>query len=135
MKAVFFYGLFMDPDLLLEKGLKPRDVEVVRVNDYGLRIGERATLRSSPGESAYGTLMRLDDRELADLYREPGVADYAPQALYVFDRQENAQEAVSYILPMQRVSGKNSDYARSLALVAKKVGLPDDYVDEIATWS
>lgn len=41
---VFFYGLFMDADLFEAKGLRPRDPRRARIEGYGLRIGERATL-------------------------------------------------------------------------------------------
>jgi hypothetical protein len=48
--------------------------------------------------------------------------------------QGNSREVFSYILPMEKVSGSNGEYARLLALAAKKVGLPDDYIAEIETW-
>jgi hypothetical protein len=44
MKSVFFYGLFMDPDLLKDKGLNPGASEPAQLAGYGLKIGARATL-------------------------------------------------------------------------------------------
>jgi hypothetical protein len=35
---------------------------------------------------------------------------------------------------MKNLSGSNSEYARSLALTAKKIGLPVEYINEIETW-
>ena len=135
MKSVFFYGLFMDEDLLMEKGLNPANSGLARVTGYGLRIGTRATLEASAGERVFGSVMDLSERELASLYGEESVADYVPKHLLAFDMQGNPREVISYILPMEKLSGRNREYARLLALAAQKVGLPDDYIDEIETWS
>ncbi|MGI9305084.1 MAG: hypothetical protein ACR2RB_20615 [Gammaproteobacteria bacterium] len=51
---VFFYGLFMDMDLLREQGLQPDDPRQARLDGYGLRIGERATLVASQREQVFG---------------------------------------------------------------------------------
>ena len=123
MKTVFFYGLFMDADLLRAKGLSPSNPGLARVEGYGLRVGARATLEASVGESVRGSIMDLDEEELIALYREEGVADYEPRQLVAMDTQGNSLQVITYILPMEKVSGRNLEYARLLALVAKKVGL------------
>lgn len=134
MKPVFFYGLFMDADFLREKGLNPSNPRLAHVAGYGLRIGERATLESSGDERAFGSILDLGGEELEMLYGEESVADYVPKQLIAIDMQGNSLEVISYILPMKMVSGRNSEYARLLALTAKKIGLPDDYINEIETW-
>lgn len=135
MKSVFFYGLFMDADLLKEQGLNPSNPELARVEGFGLRIGDRATLEASVGERVFGSVMDLGDEELAALYGNESVADYVPRQLVAVDMRGHSLQVTSYILPMEKVSGSNRDYARLLALAARKVGLPDDYIDEIETWS
>jgi len=124
----------MDADLLAEKGLNPSHPRLAQVTGYGLRIGARATLEASAGERAFGSIMDLGDEELALLYGDTSVADYVPQPLVAIDAEGNSREVTSYLLPMERVSGSNPEYARLLADAAKKVGLPDDYIDEIETW-
>ena len=52
-ESVFFYGLFMDADVLRQKGVDPRGFRLARVEGYGLRIGERATLEVSEAEQAF----------------------------------------------------------------------------------
>ena len=135
MKAVFFYGLFMDEDLLKEKGLNPESPRLAQVIGYGLRIGERATLEKSAGERAYGCVIELGEAELDHLYAEASVADYIPESLTAADLQGRSIAAISYILPMHKLSGHNPAYARSLAIVARKLGHPDDYIREIETWA
>ena len=134
MKAVFFYGLFMDADLLFGKGLNPTQVRPAVVHGYGLRIGNRATLEKSDGESVYGSVMQLSEDELGSLYSEQSVSDYRPQEIRALTLDGEPLRVESYILSMDQVSGKNSDYAKALADVARKIGLPNRYVSEIEGW-
>ena len=134
MKTVFFYGLFMDEQLLKAKGLHPSECRLVSVGGYGLRISERATLETSEHEQVFGAVMTMNEDELVALYSEKSVADYVPVTLQATDKQGLTIEACSYILPMELVSGSNSGYAQSLAQTAEKLGLPSHYVDEIKTW-
>ena len=41
---VFFYGLFMDGNILLKNGIKPSNLRRGYLNDYALKIGNRASL-------------------------------------------------------------------------------------------
>ncbi len=134
MTSVFFYGLFMDEELLRANGLEPRNVRLAHVSGYGLRIGERATLVRSAKEEVFGYAMDLSEAELGALYGERSVADYVPEAVVAVDGNGNAFNATSYILPAEKLVGSNRDYAGSLARVAQKLGLPPRYVSEIEQW-
>ena len=134
MKTVFFYGLFMDADLLRKKGLHPSASKVVQVPGYSLRIGERATLTPASQARSYGTVMQLDEEELNFLYGDAGVKDYFPVPVKTIDYNKVTQDAISYLLPIEKLSGQNSAYAKSLATVARKLGLPEEYLDEIESW-
>lgn len=131
MAKVFFYGLFMDPVLLREKGLNPSSWLMAYVDDYALRIGRRATMVRKPGEQVYGALMNLSERELSALYAEPGVADYVAEKVTAVDMHGNRSEAVTYLLPEGQLSGVNKQYVEALTGVATKLGLPVDYVRQI----
>ena len=133
-ESIFFYGLFMDEGLLRQKGLNPMDFKLACVAGYGLRIGERATLEISKTEEVFGSIVKLRAEELEQLYGEESVADYIPTRLAATDMEGNHIEAISYILPMERLSGQNPEYARALSLVASKVGLPNTYLRTIEAW-
>lgn len=124
----------MDPEVLRHKGLEPGEFTVACVEGYGLRIGERATLARSDGERVFGTVMRLSPEELELLYSEESVADYVPVSLVAVDLEGVRIEAVSYILPLELLSGKNPDYAHALLSVAEKIGLPDSHLKQIETF-
>ena len=134
MKSVFFYGLFMDDDVLKDKGLNPQNLKRAYLTGFGLRIGERATLERSEEERSYGTLIQLESDELEKLYGSDGVSDYVPQTVLVTEMNGVTIKAVSYILPAENISGRNSEYAITLAGIAKKLDLPEGYIKEIEAW-
>jgi len=134
-ESVFFYGLFMDGDVLRQKGLDPKDSKLACVDGYGLRIGDRATLEVSETEQVFGSIMNLGAGELKLLYDEESVADYVPVRLTAADMEGNRIESISYILPMELLSGRNPGYARALLLAADKIGLPDSYLRTIESWT
>lgn len=124
----------MDPDLLKEKGFNPVKVSLAYLDDYGLIIGERATLCPKENARAFGTVMELEVEELRQLYAGDGVVDYLPQTVKAVSMDGQSMDTLSYILPMDKTSGSNREYATKLAGVAKKLGLPDSYVEEIEAW-
>jgi hypothetical protein len=131
---VFFYGLFMDPDVLRQKGTDPGHFRLARVDGYGLRIGERATLEPSENEQVFGSVIDLTDEDLDLLYADESVAEYVPVRITAFGPEGEKIEAVSYILPMELLSGRNPDYARALLAVAEKIGIPEPHLRMIESW-
>jgi len=71
---VFFYGLFMDEELLHAKGVKPESAEHAAVDGFALRIGQRAALVPTPGGRVHGLVFSLTLSEL-DTERNPEYAD------------------------------------------------------------
>lgn len=68
---VFFYGLFMDEELLRAKGLKPEGAEHVAVDGFALRIGQRAALVPTPGGRVHGLVFSLTLSELDRVFQQP----------------------------------------------------------------
>ena len=128
---VFFYGLFMDEALLAKKGITPSSAEVGYVDEYALRIGERATLVSSAGARSYGILMNISSDQAKELYSDKSVADYVPESVIVELLGGSKAEAKCYNLPVDKVTGTNKTYAEALLEVASKRGLPESYLVEI----
>ena len=126
---VFFYGLFMDADLLRSKGLNPEGIERAIVGGYSLRIGKRAALAEDTAGQVHGLVMSLTDDELERLYSEPSVQAYRPQDVVAQLASGHTVGAVCYNLPEPpSLSESNPDYAAKLRQVAHRVGLPNDYI-------
>jgi hypothetical protein len=129
---VFFYGLFMDQDLLRAKGLKPEGAERAWVDGLALQIGLRAALVPMMGSRVYGVVSSLTLAELGQLYSEPSVQAYQPQAVLVHLASGGFTSALCYNLPQPPLANeRNPDYAAKLRAVAEKVGLPGDYIASI----
>ena len=128
---VFFYGLFMDVSLLATKGIVPSAAVRGFVDDFGLHIGERATLVRRPDSRAYGVLMDIAPGEVAELYAEKSVADYVPEPVLVELTDGTPVNATCYNLPGDNVTGANKEYAKALLEVATRLEFPDSYLDQI----
>ena len=133
MDSVFFYGLFMDPQLLREHGLEPRVEGVAELPGHALRIGEKAVLVATPESSAWGLVMRMTHSELERLYSGAGVEQYRPEPVTVVMAADGStRECSCYNLPAEELGESvNVDYADKLAALATRLSLPAEYVREI----
>ena len=129
---VFFYGLFMDQELLRSKGLEPQNPEMASVAGMGLRIGQRAALVPDERGKVYGIVMSLTLDEVEQLYSDPTVQAYRPQAVLARLANGGQVAALCYNLREPPLpSERNPDYAAKLRAVAQKVGLPGEYVEQL----
>jgi hypothetical protein len=125
---VFFYGLFMDVEALRARGLHPVNARKACVPGMALRIGQRATLIPDPSRCAYGFVIGLSHEELAQLYAEPSVAEYRPEAVIAQLPDQSLIPALCFNLPPSPGSqAVNPEYAAQLRGVAERLGLPADY--------
>ena len=121
----------MDEALLDKKGITPGNAEVGYVDEFALRIGERATLVRSAGARSHGVMMNISSDQANELYSDKSVADYVPESVIVELLGGSKAEAKCYNLPVDRVTGTNRVYAEALLAVASKRGLPESYLVEI----
>jgi hypothetical protein len=129
---VFFYGLFMDPQLLGTKGVHPLDVRIAAVPGFMLRIGARAALVPAPRGKVHGVLMKLFHAEIEKLYSDPGVDAYRPEPVLAIESSGASVAALCYNLPEPPLPGEsNAEYASKLRSLAQRIGLPDDYTTTI----
>ena len=128
----FFYGLFMDVEVLRQSGAKPANPRRAYVAEFALRIGQRATLVPSPGARAYGMLIALTHAELERLYSAPGLEHYRPEGVLAQPIEGIAVPALCYnLLQAPDSHERNPDYALRLKSVLTKLGFPGDYVASI----
>jgi hypothetical protein len=130
--AAFFYGLFMDADLVRAKGAAPEEVQLASVPGFGLRIGQRATLVADPGAIAHGALMWLTLAELDMLYSEETVRMYRPEAVVAHIPSGRTVPALCFNLPEEPSPREsNPEYAAKLRNVARCLKLPVEYIERI----
>ena len=122
----------MDADALVSKGLHPTNVRMAAVPGYTIRIGNRATLVREPGSSAYGVLMDLPRNEIDALYSGPGLEAYRAELVVAEGRDGAKTSALCFNLVTRPSPGEaNREYAEQLRELARRVGLPADYIERI----
>lgn len=126
----FFYGLFMDVEVLRQAGVEPANPRRAYVGDFALRIGLRATLVPSPGARAYGMLIALTHGELERLYGAPGLELYRPEAVVAQPFEGGAVPALCYnLVQPPEANERNPEYAKRLRSALAKLGFPEESVE------
>lgn len=129
---VFFYGLFMDADLLRTKGANPVNVRYASAAGFSLRIGQRATLVPDPNGRSFGMLMQLTHDEIDRLYSDPSVIAYRPEAIEAELNDGSRAAALCFNLPVAPgPTEANPDYAAKLRGLTRRLGFPSHYTDSI----
>ena len=129
--TVFFYGLFMDNGILEKNGIKASNPRKGYLNNYTLKIGNRASLIPYKNEKAYGIVMEVKDDEITKLYSEKSVKDYIPEKVEIITESNERLIAVCYNLPLELLTGANSKYSESLYELAKQLNFPAYYLEVI----
>ena len=125
----FFYGLFMDVDILKQAGVEATNIRRAFVRNFALRIGQRATLIPSIGARAYGMIMSLSHADLARLYGAPGLEHYRPEAILAQTLDGTAIAALCYnLIEPPAPDERNPEYAARLQRVLQKLDFPAEYV-------
>lgn len=129
---VFFYGLFMDDELLRAKGVQATHSRIASVEGYALRIRERATLVPDKSGRVYGSIKELSHTEIDHLYSESSVNGYRPEAVLAQLTDGSKFPALCFNLPDTTDKAlPNLEYAAKLRELARRLGLPSTYVENI----
>ena len=128
----FFYGLFMDVELLKSSGVIAENPRKAYVDGYALRIGNRATLVPTAQGRAYGMVLALTHDELDALYGGPGLENYRPEALQATLMDGGSLPALCYnLLEAPADDERNDAYAAKLRDALGRLGFPADYIDSV----
>jgi hypothetical protein len=129
---VFFYGLFMDEDLLRSKGVTPTNLRLGSVSGFQLLIGDRATLVPTQAGRVFGLIVSLTHTELERLYSEPGLRSYQPEPVLVHLLGGEALAALCFNLPEPPSADEhNAEYASRLRSLAARLNFPEEYIASI----
>lgn len=122
---VFFYGLYMDADVLRSKGVEPRDSRQAKAPGYRLRVGNMATLMRDEGAVAHGMLYSLTHAEIDNLYWGAGLDAYVAEALSVETSDGEVVAALCCnLLHPPTADEANPEYLAKLSRTMEMLGLP-----------
>src|SRR5687767_6991019 len=129
---VFFYGLFMDEDLLPSKGVTPTNLRPASLTAFQIRIGNRATLVPAQSGQVFGLVASLTHNELERLYSEPSVQAYKAEAVLVHFADGSVVPALCFNLPEPpSTSERNTEYVSKLRALARRLNFPEEYIVSI----
>ncbi len=129
---IFFYGLFMDREVLRESGVLAENPRRACVEGFRLCLGQRATLVPSTEARAYGVVFELTHLELERLYTAPGLEAYRPEAVIADLLQGGTLPALCYNLPEAPDAGEaDARYAEKLRAVLGDLDFPAHYIEAI----
>lgn len=121
---MFFYGLYMDPEILRSKGVESRIPRKAKAEGYSLRIGNKATLLRDETSEVYGMLYSLTHAEIDSLYRGAGLEEYIAEALIVeVDKNSVAALCCNLLIPPAK-DETNPEYETKLRQVMAFLELP-----------
>ncbi len=128
----FFYGLFMDSDVLRQSDIDATNPRRAYVDGFQLRIGRRATLVPVPGARSYGMVFALTHNDFEKLYTSPGLEHYRPEGLLAHLMEGEPLPVLCYNLPEAPGPDEaNTEYAARLRAVLSKLEFPSDYVASV----
>ena len=126
---VFFYGLYMDGEILKSKNVIPRNPRKGKVKNYILRIGKMATLLREEGGTAHGMLYSLTHSEIHSLYQGAGLDCYSSEAITVTtDANEDVVALTCNLIIPPNKSESNAEYSVKLIACLASIGLPTPVV-------
>jgi cation transport regulator ChaC len=128
---VFFYGSYMNLEVLKEVELIPGQIEVARLSGFDIAIRPLANLVRSDQHSVYGILATATHAELARLYAHAHDVlggTYLPEAVLTQTRAGAWQPALCYIAPAMAPAPAANDYVDRIVEPAREHGFPDWYV-------
>lgn len=128
---IFFYGSFINLDVLREVQLVPQSVEVARLPGFDIRIEPLANIEPADDACVYGIVADATHAELARLYGQDWVASYLPQAVLVETRNGAWIPALVYVAASPARSPAASDYVDRIVGPARELGFPEWYIERL----
>jgi hypothetical protein len=132
----FFYGSFMDSDVLAKADVHPTGLQLARLDGWELKIAPRATLIPSEGRCVYGILAQLTHPELDKLYTKDwfGFGTYLPEAVIVTSAAAGQLAAMCYIAWQIEGGKPTEEYVGKILSVAREYSFPEEYVRHIQSF-
>jgi hypothetical protein len=131
---VFFYGSYINFDVLKEVDLVPPRWEVARIMGFDIEIAPRANLIRTDQHVAYGIIAQATHSQLARLYshaKDVLGEVYLPEAVNVQTVDGKWIPAMTYLCPEMEPRQADEEYVERIAAPALKFGFPSWYIDRI----
>ena len=134
----FFYGSYMNLDVLAEVRLFPERHDNASLDGFDIRIAPRANLVRSDAHVVWGMLATATHRELVRLYAHAQDVlgeVYLPEAVLARTAAGDHRAALCYICPEMEPRPAEAAYVQRIVAGARALGLPAAYVARLASFA
>jgi hypothetical protein len=129
---VFFYGSFINREVLTRGGLTWNRFDVGRLWGFDIVIETLATLVRSERHCVYGIVGEVTHDELRSLYTQDWLGGaYLPEAVLVETEAGGLLPALCYLAAERPPARPAEDYIDWITRSARSYGFPDWYIDRI----
>lgn len=133
----FFYGSYMNLDVLKDVDYVPRRHEAARLPGFDISIRPLANLVRSEQHTVYGMVATGTHAELARLYDHAETVlggRYLPEPVLVITAAERWLPAITYIAPELPKGTADGGYVDRLVRAARTWDFPAWYVDRLESF-
>ena len=133
----FFYGSYINLDVLREVDIVPERVEAARLAGFDIEIRPIANLVPSEEHTVYGVPATATHAELERLYdhaREVLGGVYLPEAVLVQTLAGRTEPALCYIAPNLPPAPASPEYVSRIVESARRYEFPDWYVRRLESF-
>jgi hypothetical protein len=133
----FFYGSYLNFDVLAEVGMAPARWEVASLPGFELVIRPRANLVRSERGLVYGIVAACTHAELTRLYAHAHDVlgeTYLPEPVLAHLAGGAFRPALCYIAPSMEPRPADGAYVERIAQPARRYGFPAWYLDHIESF-
>ena len=135
---VFFYGSYINFNVLKEVDINERTFKIGSINGYALTISPLANLKIKKQGIAYGILTKLTHYELDRLYQDHAKGklggEYLPEAVIVYQLHQIYTPALCYISHNMEEGKADPAYVDRILKPAKEYRFPKWYLNHIASF-
>jgi hypothetical protein len=130
----FFYGSYINRQVLAEADLAPESFELGRLDGYDIHIEPRANLVASERDCVFGVLAQATHAELGRLYahaRDVLGETYLPHPVLVVTRDGTWRPVLCYIAPSMVPRPADPAYVERILAPARELGFPRWYLERL----
>lgn len=134
----FFYGSYINQEVLKEADIFLDKWEVVRLPGYKIVITPYANLIKSAEDTVYGILTQLTHDELKKLYshaEEVFHELYEPEAVLVQAADDKWIPALCYICHNMEENAADKNYINRIVTPAKEYNFPGWYIEKLGSFA
>lgn len=133
----FFYGSYMNFDVLQEVEFIPTEWEAAKLHGFDIRIQPRANLIRSDPHCVYGIVAAATHHELSRLYAHAQNVlgeIYLPEAVLVETLDGKWRPALCYLCPKMAARPAANDYVDRIVQPARALGFPEWYLARLESF-